>query len=42
MLKITSIFKTESEWSDGLMFSKPLIGDEAVVFISPKNRSQGF
>ena len=42
MLKIISIFKTPQEIQKGLMYNKPLIGDEGVMFITSQENSSGF
>ena len=42
MLKITSIYRTPEEHRKGLMYHRPLIGDEAVMFITPNEKTSGF
>ena len=42
MLKIISKYTTPKERQKGLMFHKPLIGNEAVIFISPGPTSASF
>ena len=42
MLKITDVFTTPQEHEKGLMFTEPLIGNEAVLFIFDSDRVSGF
>ena len=42
MLKITNIFNTPEEHEKGLMFTEPLIGDQAVLFVFESEKLSGF
>ena len=42
MLKIINTFTTPSEHEKGLMFTEPLIGNQAVLFVFDSDRVSGF